>query len=122
MDPKKKKRLESLRWKVGTVQEFLELTDEEAALVEIRVRLALALSSLRKAANMTQTEPAKAIGSSQSRVAKMEARDDSVSIDLMIQALAKLGADANTIGSIIASEHGRIGAKIKPVARRMARQ
>ncbi|CAC5343444.1 hypothetical protein [Planktothrix prolifica] len=39
MDEEKKKRLEAKGWKVGTVAEFLELTPEEAMLVEIKLAL-----------------------------------------------------------------------------------
>lgn len=36
----KRSRLEAKGWRVGTVEEFLGLTPEEAALVEIRLKLA----------------------------------------------------------------------------------
>ena len=36
MDKSKKQRLQSQGWKVGTVEYFLELTPQEATLIEIR--------------------------------------------------------------------------------------
>ena len=39
MDERRKKRLETKGWRFGTAQEFLGLSDEEAALVEARVLL-----------------------------------------------------------------------------------
>ncbi|BAZ87194.1 MULTISPECIES: transcriptional regulator, partial [Aphanizomenonaceae] len=46
MEQSKRELLETKGWKVGTVTEFLELTPEEAALVEIK--LALSRSSKTK--------------------------------------------------------------------------
>jgi len=40
MKPEKKRRLEQKGWKVGSAEEFLGLTPEEAAMVELRLRLA----------------------------------------------------------------------------------
>jgi hypothetical protein len=34
MDQKKRARLEAAGWKVGTVQDFLELSDAESAMIE----------------------------------------------------------------------------------------
>ncbi len=87
----RRERLEAEGWKFGTVAEFLGLTPEEEAIVEFRVALTKKLSSLRKEKGLTQTQVAKLIGSSQSRVAKMEAGDPGVSVDLMMTALFKMG-------------------------------
>ena len=81
MHKAKKTRLEEKGWKVGTAQEFLGLSDEEAAYVEIRLRLAAALRKRRQRERLSQTEWAGRIRSSQSRVAKMEAGDPSVSLE-----------------------------------------
>ncbi len=91
MKPKKKKRLEAAGWKVGTVSEFLGLTDEEAALIELKLDLAKAVRTERMHRQMTQEELGTSLRSSQSRVAKMEAGDSSVSIDLLIRSLLKMG-------------------------------
>ena len=93
MDKAKQKRLEAAGWKVGTVQDFLDLSPEEALLIDIRARLALVLSERRKAQSLTQAELARRIRSSQSRVAKMEAADGSVSLDLLVRSLLALGTD-----------------------------
>ena len=53
---------------------------------------------------MTQLTLARAVGSSQSRIAKMEAGDPTVSIDLLIKALLALGASIRELGKIIATE------------------
>jgi transcriptional regulator with XRE-family HTH domain len=52
---------------------------------------------------LTQAELARLLGSSQSRVAKMEAADPSVSIDLMVRSLLRMGASRREIASYIAA-------------------
>jgi hypothetical protein len=93
MKPEKRKRLEAAGWRVGTASEFLGLTDEEAALIELKLDLARAVKAERMSRKMTQEELGERLGSSQSRVAKMEGGDPSVSIDLLIRALLRLGVN-----------------------------
>ena len=92
MKHEKKKRLEAAGWKVGTVSEFLGLTNEEAALIELKLDLAKAVRTERARHQLTQEELGAILGSSQSRVAKMEAGDPSVSLDLLIRSLLHMGA------------------------------
>ena len=93
MKPEKRKRLEAAGWRVGTASEFLGLTDEEAALIELKLDLARAVKVERLRRKMTQAELGERLESSQSRVAKMEGGDPSVSIDLLIRALLRLGVN-----------------------------
>lgn len=99
----KKKRLKAAGWRVGSAREFLGLTKEEAAMVEIRLAFARNLKARRVAGRLAQLDLAKRIGSSQSRVAKMEAADASVSIDLLIRSLLALGATRREIGRVLAA-------------------
>lgn len=101
MQQAKRERLQARGWKVGTVQDFLELSDEEALLVEIKARLAAALSALRQKRQLTQADLARLLHSSQSRVAKMEAGDRSVSLDLLVRSLASLGATRQQLAKVI---------------------
>lgn len=100
MDESKKRRLESQGWKVGTVQDFLELTPEESTLIEIRLALSKSLKTRRQNL-MTQTELAKKLQSSQPRIAKAENGDNSVSIELLIRAMLAIGASPQEIGQVI---------------------
>jgi len=102
MDRAKIERLKSQGWTVGTVEEFLQLTPEEAVFIEIKLRLCDALKRLRSERALTQAEAAQRLGSSQSRVAKMEAGDSSVSIDLLTRSLIALGASRHEIAKVIA--------------------
>ncbi len=104
MDKAKQKRLEAAGWKVGTVQDFLDLSPEESLLIDIRARLALVLSERRKAQSLTQAELARRIRSSQSRVAKMEAADGSVSLDLRVRSLLALGTTRKELAAAIAGK------------------
>ncbi|HBB40366.1 MAG: transcriptional regulator [Nitrospirae bacterium CG18_big_fil_WC_8_21_14_2_50_70_55] len=101
MDKRKKERLEAAGWKVGSTQELLGLTPEEATFVEIKLALARSLKHRRQARKWTQTQVARRIDSSQSRVAKMEAADPSVSLDLLVRALLALGASNRDVARII---------------------
>ena len=102
MDPAKRRRLECAGWRVGTVQEFLGLSDEEATLIELHIVLSDELRSARRRLKLSQHEVAKRLGSSQSRVAKMEAGDPSVSLDLLIRSLLALGMTPRALGRAIA--------------------
>lgn len=102
MRESQRKRLESKGWKVGSTKEFLGLSDEESAYVELRMRLAEGLKARRQARGVTQVEMAKSIKSSQSRVAKMEAGDPTVSLDLLLRSLLTLGASNRELAAIIA--------------------
>jgi DNA-binding XRE family transcriptional regulator len=103
MRRRKKEKLEKKGWRVGTAQDFLGLSDDEAAYVELRLRLANSLKSRRRKRNLTQTALAKLIDSSQSRVAKMEGGDPSVSLDLLIRSLLALGASNRDLARTISA-------------------
>jgi predicted XRE-type DNA-binding protein len=104
MEPTKRQKLEAAGWKVGTVAKFLELTPEEEAIIEIRLSLSKSLKQLRKQQELSQQKLAENINSSQSRVAKMEASDSSVSIDLLIKSLLSLGATREDIATAISGK------------------
>jgi DNA-binding XRE family transcriptional regulator len=99
----KRERLERAGWRVGSAQEFLGLSDEEAAFIELKLSLTRTLKARRADQGLTQAEVARRLGSSQSRVAKMEAGDPSVSLDLLVRGLLATGATARDIAAAIAS-------------------
>ena len=103
MDKATKKKLEAAGWKTGNAQEFLELTNAEAAFIDMKLALAADLRSRRLEKHLNQTQVARLIGSSQSRVAKMEAADPSVSVDLLIRSLLKLGAERRDVAKAVAA-------------------
>jgi len=101
MKKTKADRLQKSGWKVGTAKEFLGLSEEESALIEMKLALAKSLKQRRLSHGMTQHELAKRLGSSQSRVAKMEAADTTVSMELLVRALLVLGASREEVGHIV---------------------
>ena len=103
MREEKRKRLEAKGWKVGSVQEFLGLSNEEAAYIELKLRLAASLREFRRRRRLTQADLAKLLKSSQSRVAKMETGDPSVSLDLLIRSLLALGTSSLELSRIIST-------------------
>ncbi len=104
MKQAKRKKLEKAGFKVGTVQDFLKLSDEEVALIDLKIRLIEMLRTVRKQGGVTQHALAKLIGSSQSRVAKMERGTADISLDLLCKALFALGVSRGEIGKTIASK------------------
>jgi DNA-binding XRE family transcriptional regulator len=103
MDAEKRKRLEAAGWTVGNTSDFLELTSAETELVELKVQLALLVKELRKNKNLSQNALAKKMGSSQSRIAKIESGDPSVSLDLIVRALLTSGATRQELAQVIMS-------------------
>lgn len=102
MKSSKKQALERRGWKLGTAGEFLGLTPEESALVALKLALSRDLRERRTAQGITQAALARVLKSSQSRVAKMEAADASVSVDLLLRSLFALGASPRDVGKVLA--------------------
>jgi ribosome-binding protein aMBF1 (putative translation factor) len=99
----KRARLEAKGWKFGAAKDFLNLSEEESAYIELKIRLSEALRQRRQDKGLSQVDLAAKLRSSQSRVAKMEAGDSSVSLDLLIRSLITLGASDRELSKIIAT-------------------
>jgi predicted XRE-type DNA-binding protein len=104
MEPTKRRKLEAAGWKVSTTADFLQLSPDEVEIIEIRLSLSKSLKQRRLEQQLCQAELAQSIHSSQSRVAKMEAGDPSVSIDLLVKSLLALGAARRDIAIAIAGD------------------
>lgn len=103
MDKAKKNYLEQRGWQVGSAADFLKLSEQEQAYVELKLALARQVKAERQKNRLTQVELARVLKSSQSRVAKMEAGDPSVSLDLLIRSLLALGASRRELAQVISS-------------------
>jgi DNA-binding XRE family transcriptional regulator len=101
MQHSRRKALTAAGWRVGSARQFLELSDAEAALVELKLALSDTLRRSRIASGLSQVELANRMGSSQSRVAKLEAGDPSVSLDLLVRALLAAGATRRALAKAI---------------------
>jgi DNA-binding XRE family transcriptional regulator len=104
MRKNKRVRLEAAGWTVGTVKEFLGLSEADAVLIEMKLALSRNLRARRKQHGLSQVEFAKRLQSSQSRVAKMEAGDPSVSMELLVSSLLLLGASSSDLAKVIRGE------------------
>lgn len=109
MRKSKREALAKRGWKVGSVAEFLGLSEEESALIELKITLGHSLRQRRAERGLTQVELARQLHSSQSRVAKMEAADPSVSIDLLVRSLFALGATSRDLGRALTRSGTRAG-------------
>lgn len=103
MDANKKKKLEAAGWRVGDAKDFLGLSTSEMEYIELKLALSRNLVSARKAKKFTQTQLAEKLKTSQSRVAKMEAGDSSVSIDLLFRSLFELDLSKNDVAKFLKS-------------------
>jgi len=102
IEPAKRTRLEADGWKVGTVAEFLNLTAEEAALIEMKLALSDTLR-MRREQQMSQAELAAKLDTSPQQVAIAETGDSSISLEWLIRAMLAVGATPKEIGAAIAS-------------------
>ena len=97
----KKTKLKKTGWKIGSAEEFLGLTSEEAAYVDLRLTLSDAVKKRWLTTHLTQQQLACKLASSQSRVAKTEAGDTSVSIDLLVRSLFALGTTRKDLAKMV---------------------
>lgn len=100
----KRRKLERAGWAVGDAGDFLRLSDEERRFVETKLALAAGLRRWREQLGLTQTQVAARFGSSQSRVAKMEAAHRTVSTDLLLKSLFRLGASQRDIARLLSEK------------------
>ena len=99
----KQERLKAKGWQIGSADDFLDLTPDQSAYVDLKLRLSDSLRKRRAQEKLSQEELAKLVKSSQSRVAKMEAGDPTVSLDLLIKTLLAMGASDSDIANAIAA-------------------
>jgi len=104
MDKKKRQQLLDKGFRIGSAADFLELTPEEEAYIEIRLDISNMVKAQRAKRGWTQDQLAHAIGSSQSRIAKLEGGDPGISMDLMIKALLRLGTSRKQLGKLLEGE------------------
>ena len=103
MRESKKKLPQKKGWRIGSAGEFLNLNDEESEYIELKLKLSQAFKNKRQQKGLSQVEAARVLRSSQSRIAKMETGDPSVSVDLLIRALLTMGATPKELGRVVGS-------------------
>jgi predicted transcriptional regulator len=103
MKKSKKDKLQKAGWKIGDTREFLKLSDEEIALINIKQKLMQLVRKTREDQKLTQLALAKLLESSQSRIAKLESCSANVSLDLIVRALLVMGVSNRKVGKVIGS-------------------
>lgn len=101
MDSRRRKRLAAAGWRTGSVQEFLGLTDTELVLIDMKLSLAQFVREQRQRSSLSQSDLAARLGSSQSRVAKLEAGDPAVTLDLMVRAAIAAGGRQSDVAKAL---------------------
>lgn len=91
MDAKKRQALEKAGWKLGDAADFLEMSDEERQLLDIRLGLAQAIRKSREARHWSQKQLGAKLQTSQPRVARIEQAAADVSLDQLVRAYAAVG-------------------------------
>ena len=74
------------------------------ALAVTAIALAAGLRRWRELLGLTQAQVAERFGSSQSRVAKMESADQTVSTDLLLRSLFRLGASRRDVARLLSQK------------------
>ncbi len=72
LDSKKAARIKAMGGRVTTVEEWLDITPEEVAIIDMKIRLGEVLKARRKKKRLSQDRVAKILNTSQGRVSKME--------------------------------------------------
>ncbi len=96
-----RRRLERAGWVVADARTFLDLSADERRFIATKLALAAGLRQRREHLGLTQTQAAQRLASSQSRVAKMEAADMTVSTDLLLRSLFRLGASRQDVARLL---------------------
>ena len=104
MKKDKREALEAAGWVFCDAEDFLELTQAERDLVELRLAVSRAVHARRKREGLTQAQAAERLKTSQSRFARIEAGARGVSLDLMFRSLYNLGG---TLEDVRTTPRGR---------------
>jgi DNA-binding XRE family transcriptional regulator len=105
-----KRRLERAGWVVSDAADFLGLDASQRSFIDLKLALAAGVRRARERHGMTQAALAKRLRSSQSRVAKIEAGEASVSLDLIVRSLLSAGSSPAEIAGIIRRAGARTAA------------
>lgn len=113
-----KEKLKS-EWTSGDYGDFLDLSTEERQLVEIRISVSKMIRRLREEKCLTQANLAERVGSSQSRIARIEAGAADVTLDLLIRVMLAAGGNLAELADVLANSHKHGGRLIngKPIAK-----
>ncbi|MEH6583569.1 MAG: helix-turn-helix transcriptional regulator [Halioglobus sp.] len=102
MKAARRKQLERHGWIMGSSSDFLGLSQQDAAYIEMKIALSHKLKSQRLRKKLSQREAASLLNCCQSRIARMESGDPGTSIDQLIRSLMALGVPPKLLARTIA--------------------
>ncbi len=100
LSAKKIARIEAMGGRVTTVEEWLHLTPEEVAIIDMKIRLGEELKAQRKTKRLSQEKAAKLLKTSQGRVSKME--KGQASLEQLVGSVLALGGSRRRLARAIA--------------------
>lgn len=100
LSDKKKARIEAIGGRVTTVEEWLDLTSEEVAIIDMKIRLGEELKARRKKKRLSQERAAEILKTSQGRVSKLE--KGQATLDQLARSVLALGGSTKEVGRAIA--------------------
>src|SRR5262245_25013828 len=100
----KRRLLERAGWSIGDAGDFLNLSDDERSCIETKLALAAGLRRWREHLNSRETRMDERLGSSESRLGKMECADSTVSTDLLLRSLFRLGASRRDVARLMSEK------------------
>ena len=100
MDAERKKKREAADWKFGDYADFLDMTPEEKAVVEIRLAATREMERLRAENPISQEELARRMGTKQPNVSKLFKNPGKATLDTLFRALLALGSTPKKIAAL----------------------
>ena len=96
-------RMDAAGWKTVTIAEFLDLTPEDMAFIQVRRTFARAVRNRREVSGLSRTALAETLGLSETQIALMEGNASSISMDVMLRAFLAMGATQNDLAEALAA-------------------
>jgi DNA-binding transcriptional regulator YiaG len=100
LSAKKKARIEAMGGRVTTAEDWLDLTAEEVALLDMKIRLGELLKAQRVRRKLSQERAAKILQTSQGRVSKLE--KGQATLDQLARSLLAMGGSTKEVARAIA--------------------
>ncbi|MGB5398666.1 MAG: helix-turn-helix domain-containing protein [Thermoanaerobaculia bacterium] len=104
LEARKRERIEKMGGRVTTVEEWLELSPEEVAIIDMKIQLGEELKALRRSKKLSQEKAAEILNTSQGRVSKMERGQ--ASLDQLAWCLLVMGKSRKALARAISGSAG----------------
>ena len=99
LSAKKRERIKSMGGRVTSAGEWLDLSPEEIAVIDMKIRLGEQIKARRRKKRLSQESLAKLLKTSQGRVSKLE--KGQATLDQLARSLLALGGSSKDVGQTI---------------------